>query len=194
MRKKLTVWLLAAALLAAALAPAAMAAPEEDCPSAAYPDLDPVAWYHADMDYAVAAGLLAGFEDGLMRPDAPVTRAQLWTVLARLDGADLTGGDIWYEKAAAWAAARDLGDGTDPDGPVRREEAVLALWLYDGAFMSDGVMPFTDAAELSPGALQAVIWCAEQGIIKGYEGGAFRPQSPLTRAELAALLHRFLER
>lgn len=158
-----------------------------------FSDIDPGAWYAADMEYAVEAGLLSGFGDRLMRPESPASRAQLWAVLARAAG-ETNGGDSWAQSAAQWAILAGISGGADPEAAATREEAITALWILDGSFMSDGAMPFSDAGDISPASLQAVIWAAEQGIVSGFPGGELRPTAPLTRAQLAAMVHRYLER
>ena len=73
-------------------------------------------WAKDAIDFVSARGLVSGMSATIYAPDASATRAQLWTILARQNDADLTGGSIWYEKAQNWAKEKGISDGTNPNG------------------------------------------------------------------------------
>ena len=71
----------------------------------------------------------AFISDTIYAPNNSTTRAQLWTILARQNDADLTGGSIWYEKAQNWAKDKGVSDGADPNAAINR--AQIATFLYN---------------------------------------------------------------
>ena len=122
-------------------------------------------------------------------PDASTTRAQLWTILARQDGADLTGGNTWYEKAQNWAKDKGVSDGANPNGTINRAQMVTMLWRAMGQPAPTAAATFTDVSTDSYYA-QAVAWAIENGITAGVGGGRFAPNSTCTRAQIATFLYR----
>ena len=68
-------------------------------------------------------------------PDASTTRAQLWTILARQNDADLTGGATWFENAQNWAKEKGISDGANPDGTITRAQMVTMLWPFFITFL-----------------------------------------------------------
>lgn len=152
------------------------------------------AWYYDAVKFAVEKGLFAGTSETTFAPRETMTRAMLTTVLARLDGRETEGGDTWYAKGMAWAVARGISDGTDPGSPITREQLAAMLYRYAGSPKNDGTLDgFTDAGAVSAWALDAVTWAAEQGIITGKSGGVLDPQGEATRAEVAAMLMRYMQ-
>lgn len=146
-------------------------------------------WAKEYIDYASARGLLNGTSSTTFSPDAPTTRAQLWTVLARQAGADLTGGSTWYDKAREWAKNSGVSDGSDPNGVITRAQMVTMLWRAAGSPEVKTDSRFTDVPADSWYA-QAVAWAAEKGITTGVGGGRFDPNATCTRAQIAAFLYR----
>lgn len=71
----------------------------------------------------------AFISDTIYAPNNSTTRAQLWTILARQNDADLTGGSIWYEKAQNWAKDKGISDGADPNAAINRGQ--IATFLYN---------------------------------------------------------------
>ena len=122
-------------------------------------------------------------------PNASTTRAQLWTILARQNDADLTGGANWYEKARAWSKANGISDGTDPNGTITRAQMVTMLWRAAGSPVAQSAGGFADVAADSYYA-QAVAWAVERGITTGTGNGAFSPEDTCTRAQIAVFLMR----
>lgn len=164
-------------------------------PQQDFTDVAPNAWYAEAVERVVELGLFRGTSDTTFSPEATTTRAMMWTVLARLDGADTTTvGGAWYDGAMAWAMAQGITDGTDPNGAVTREQFATMLWRYVGSsnvsFTSLAI--FADADEISSWATAGMAWAAENGILTGSNGYA-NPGSSATRAEVATILARFVE-
>ena len=89
-------------------------------------------WAKDAIDFVSARGLVNGMSDTIYAPNNSTTRAQLWTILARQNDADLTGGSIWYEKAQNWAKDKGVSDGADPNGTINRAQMVTMLWRAMG--------------------------------------------------------------
>lgn len=86
-------------------------------------------WAKDAIDFVSARGLVNGIRDTIYAPNNSTTRAQLWTILARQNDADLTGGSIWYEKAQNWAKDKGISDGADPNAAITRGQ--IATFLYN---------------------------------------------------------------
>ena len=149
-------------------------------------------WSEKNIDFVSARGLLNGTSANTFSPNAPTTRAQLWTVLARQADADLTGGANWYEKAQAWAKEKGISDGTEPNGTINRAQMVTMLWRAMGQPAAGGSASFADVPADNYYA-QAVAWAVENGITAGVGNGRFDPNSTCTRAQIAAFLARSMK-
>ena len=155
-------------------------------------------WFYDAVKYVHQKGLMVGVTETAFGPDGPVTRAQVWTVLARLDGADTSGGTPWYAPAQTWAVKKGVSDGTDPDGPVTREQLVTMLYRYAqnaGMDVSVGgdtnILSYSDALDVAAWAVPAFQWACGSGIISGTGGATLSPRTGATRAQLAAILQRY---
>ena len=146
-------------------------------------------WAKDAIDFVSARGLVSGMSGTTYAPDASTTRAQLWTILARQNNADLTGGATWYEKAQAWSKANGISDGANPNGTISRAQVVTMLWRAAGSPAAGGSASFVDVPADSYYA-QAVAWAIENGITTGVGGGRFDPNSTCTRAQIATFLWR----
>ena len=146
-------------------------------------------WAEDAIDFVSARGLVNGMSATIYAPDASTTRAQLWTILARQNDADLTGGSIWYEKAQNWAKEKGISDGMNPNGTINRAQMVTMLWRAMGQPAAGGSASFADVPADSYYA-QAVAWAIENGITAGVGGGRFDPNSTCTRAQIATFLWR----
>ena len=146
-------------------------------------------WAKDAIDFVSARGLVNGMSGTTYAPDASTTRAQLWTILARQSGADLTGGATWYEKAQAWSKASGVSDGSDPNAAISRAQVVTMLWRAMGQSAAASGASFADVPADSYYA-QAVAWAVEGGITTGVGGGRFDPNSTCTRAQIATFLWR----
>ena len=149
-------------------------------------------WSEKNIDFVSARGLLNGTSANTFSPNAPTTRAQLWTVLARQADADLTGGANWYEKAQAWAKEKGISDGANPNGTINRAQMVTMLWRAMGQPAAGGSASFADVPADNYYA-QAVAWAVENGITAGVGNGRFDPNSTCTRAQIAAFLARSMK-
>ena len=146
-------------------------------------------WAKDAIDFVSARGLVSGMSATIYAPDASTTRAQLWTILARQSGADLTGGATWYEKAQAWSKASGVSDGSDPNAAISRAQMVTMLWRAMGQPAAASGASFADVPADSYYA-QAVAWAVEGGITTGVGGGRFDPNSTCTRGQIATFLWR----
>ena len=149
-------------------------------------------WSEKNIDFVSARGLLNGTSANTFSPNAPTTRAQLWTVLARQADADLTGGANWYEKAQAWAKEKGISDGANPNGTINRAQMVTMLWRAMGQPAPATAATFTDVSADSYYA-GAVSWAVENGVTTGVGGGRFDPTATCTRAQIAAFLARSMK-
>ena len=146
-------------------------------------------WAKDAIDFVSARGLVSGMSGTTYAPDASTTRAQLWTILARQNDADLNGGNTWYEKAQLWSKNKGISDGTNPNGTINRAQMVTMLWRAMGQSAAGSAANFTDVPADSYYA-QAVAWAVENGITTGTGNGKFSPDNTCTRAQIAVFLYR----
>jgi hypothetical protein len=156
-------------------------------------DADQGAWYYDDLLFAYAHGLMKGTAADKFAPNSNLTRAMLITLLARLDGVDTTVGETWYSAAVEWGVGSGVTDGSNLQGDVTREQLVTMLWRFAGSPQVGGSVVFGDAENISGYASDAVAWAVANGIVHGKPGNLFDPQGSATRAEVAAVLRRFIE-
>lgn len=149
-------------------------------------------WAKDAIDFVSARGLVNGMSTTIYAPNASTTRAQLWTILARQNDADLTGGSIWYEKAQNWAKEKGISDGMNPNGTINRAQMVTMLWRAMGQPAAASGASFADVPADSYYA-QAVAWAIENGITAGVGGGRFDPNSTCTRGQIATFLYRYMK-
>ena len=190
-------------------------AKDDTCPLAAFNDLTAAAWYHDGVHYCLENGLMQGVSTAEFLPDGSTTRAQLVTILWRLEGSpEMTGavsfGDVadgaWYAKAVRWAAGSGVVKGYDsehfgPDDAVTREQMVTILYRcaqYKGADVSVGedtnILSFNDALTVSEYAIPAMQWACGSGLVTGIaqDGGMFlAPADTTVRVQTATLMMRF---
>ena len=146
-------------------------------------------WAKDAIDFVSARKLVNGMNDSIYAPNNSTTRAQLWTILARQNDADLAGGSIWYEKAQNWAKEKGISDGANPNGTINRAQMVTMLWRTMGQPAAGGAANFNDVPANSYYA-QAVTWAVENGITTGTGNGKFSPDNTCTRAQIAVFLYR----
>ena len=149
-------------------------------------------WAKDEIDFVSARGLVNGMSATIYAPNASTTRAQLWTILARQNGADLNGGNTWYEKAQNWAKDKGVSDGANHNAAITRAQMVTMLWRAVGQPTAGGTANFTDVPTDSYYA-QAVAWAVENGITTGVGNGHFDPTGTCTRAQIAAFLARSMK-
>ena len=87
-------------------------------------------WAKDAIDFVSARGLVNGMSATIYAPNASTTRAQLWTILARQNDADLTGGNTWFENAQNWAKAKGISDGANPNATCTRGQIASFLYRY----------------------------------------------------------------
>ena len=146
-------------------------------------------WAKDAIDFVSARELVNGMNDSIYAPNNSTTRAQLWTILARQNDADLNGGNTWYEKAQLWSKNKGISDGTEPNAAINRAQMVTMLWRAAGSPAAQSGTAFQDVAAGSYYA-QAVAWAVEGGITAGVGGGRFDPAATCTRAQIATFLYR----
>ena len=146
-------------------------------------------WAKDEIDFVSARELVNGISATRYAPDASATRAQLWTILARQNDANLSGGNTWYEKAQLWSKDKGISDGTNPNGTINRAQMVTMLWRAAGSPAAQSGTAFQDVAAGSYYG-DAVAWAVENGITAGVGGGRFDPNSTCTRGQIATFLWR----
>ena len=176
-----------------------------------FSDVSPRDWFYKDVEYVYEKGIMDGIDKHTFAPDANLTRGMLVTILYRIEGEPITRGSTdftdvelgrWYTKAVAWAASKDIVNGYGggkfgPNDPVTREQLTTILYRYTAykgestAAFSGNLNRFKDAASVSNYAVDAANWAVGEGIING-SGDLFMPKSNATRAQVAAIIHRYL--
>ncbi len=173
-----------------------------------FSDVASDAWYAGDAAWCRDKGIMSGITETSFGPDATMTRAMLAVVLYRAEGSPVVTGlagfpdvaaDAYYSSAAAWASSNGYISGYTTgrfgsDDPVTRENIATILWRYAGRPAVDSGEPFADQSGISGYAVQAVNWARAEGIVGGIGGNRFDPKGAASRAQVAAILHRFLTR
>jgi beta-galactosidase len=157
-------------------------------------DVSSSAWYWDSVRFVTARALFQGTGAETFAPDLPMDRAMLLTVLYRLDGQrNGTGGATWYSAAADWAVETGISDGSQLNAAVSREQLAAMLYRYAGIQETVHAAPaHSDAGEVSAWASEAMAWAVETGILSGRPDGRLAPQDSASRAEVAAMLMRFV--
>ena len=161
------------------------------CACESFYDLDASRWYHESIDWAYSLGLMNGTTKSTFGPNAAATRAQTWTMLARIAGQDTRRSSTWYEVGQKWAMNLGITDGTNPMGSLTREQLAAMLYRYVGSPAVNGTLTFTDSANVSAWARNAMIWAVQNGILDGVGGNRLNPKGTTTRAQAAAIFMRF---
>lgn len=162
-----------------------------NCACESFYDLDASRWYHEAIDWAYSLGLMNGTTKSTFGPNAAATRAQTWTMLARIAGQDTRRSSTWYEVGQKWAVNLGITDGTNPMGSLTREQLAAMLYRYVGSPAVNGTLTFTDSANVSDWARNAMIWAVQNGILDGVGGNRLNPKGTTTRAQAAAIFMRF---
>ena len=186
------------------------------CPSARFLDAPPYGdWAHEGVDYCVESGLMNGVGDNVFSPNGTVSRAQLVTILYRAKGSpdipqwyyswysfsDVPTGQ-WYSDAVAWAAANGIVNGVgngrfNPSGAITREQIATILYRFsDSPYDYGSLAGFPDAGSVSDYAVRAMLWATSEGLINGVKSGDtvyLKPRDNATRAQIAAIIMRFLK-
>ena len=192
------------------------------CPGYAFRDMPvPIDWAHEGLDYCIYHGYIAGTSASTVSPNGVCTRAQLVSILYRVQGEPTTvkGYELsklrapfndvprgqWYTDAIWWAKLTGVVAGTsattfDPEGEITREQLAVILYNYTkqfapGSLTATGSLAgFPDAASVSSWARTEMAWAVGNGLISGTGSGSvayLTPQGSATRAQVAAILMRF---
>lgn len=174
-------------------------------------DVAPNAWYKDAVQYAYDNGLMTGVSANEFAPEQTTTRAETCSMIARLEGvesAESAGfADVaangWYATAVNWAAASGITSGTgdgnfSPNTAITREQLAAMLmnyaaWKGEDVSARADLSSYNDAASVSSWAAETVQWAVAEGLISGMPGNLLEPQGSATRAQVAAILERFLE-
>lgn len=175
-----------------------------------FTDVGPNDWYASAVAFAVERGLFQGTSATTFSPNVEMSRAMLVTVLYRLSGATSNGtsvftdvsADAWYGPAVAWAHETGVVQGVSatefaPNRAVTREQMATILYRYAGAQAGEGaedaLAAFTDGGAVSSYAVPAMGWAVENGLLSGVGSSTLAPRGVATRAQVAAILQRFLQ-
>lgn len=178
-----------------------------------FPDVRPTEWFCADVSYASRRGIVRGDDDGMFRPNDPVTRGEFVTMLARLLLSEQypealpespfvdVSENRFYTKAVLWACSSQITNGTSdttfsPNDHILRQD--MATMIYRAEALPElGELPelteafhFADEADISLYAKDALLKLQLQGVLKGNPDGCVKPKNKLTRAEAVTVLTR----
>ena len=169
--------------------------PEEpEVPEFPFYDVPTSAWYYTAVKYVYDNKLMDGVDTYVFAPNDTLTRAMVWTIIARMSGVDTTGGNTWYAKAQEWVITNGISDGENPTAAITREEFVTMLWRLAGEPIYTGDLSrVPDAGSISTWAQNAMLWSYATGLTEGDENGALTPLATATRAQAAAMIMRFCE-
>ena len=163
-------------------------------------DVPTSAWYYTAVKYVYDNKLMDGVDTYTFAPNATLTRAMVWTIIARMSGVDTTGGNSWYAKAQEWVITNGISDGENPTAAITREQLVTMLYRYaqiKGYDVSVGentnILSYVDATSISEYAMSAFQWACGSGLTEGDENGALTPLATATRAQAAAMIMRFCQ-
>ena len=164
-----------------------------DTPVFPFHDVTARDWFYDAVKYVYEKGLMDGVDAGVFAPNDTLTRAMVWTIIARAEGVDTTGGATWYAKAQEYVTAKGISDGENPNAPITRQELVTMLYRLAGEPAVSGTITAPDASSVSSWAQNAMTWAMNIGLVEGDENGAVTPTATATRAQAAALIMRYLE-
>ena len=187
------------------------------CPIWPFQDSKTTAWYHDGVHYCIENGLMNGLSADLFAPNGTTTRAQIVTILWRLEGKPVVNyamsfndvaADQWYTEAVRWAAAEGIVLGYSdaefaPNVAITREQMAAILYRYcqykeiDVSVGEDtNILSYTDAFDVHSWAMEAMQWACGAGVVGGIADGngmKLDPTGTATRAQVATMLWRFCE-
>ena len=178
-----------------------------------FTDVSEKDWFFDDVLFVYDYGLMVGTGKTLFSPHETVTRGMMATILWRMEGSPIPKGknsftDVeagkWYADAITWTAENGIfaGYGKDkfgPDDPITREQLAAIFYRYADykgydLTVKGNLDKFKDADKITDYAKTAMQWAVGSGLVKGKSGNLLDPQGTATRAEIAAMLHRFIEK
>lgn len=192
MRKQLSLALAAILTVSTMILPAGAA-------GSRFTDVPEGHWAFESVEYAVDKGYFSGTSENTFSPDTTMTRAMLWTVLARMDNYTGTAGTDapWYQNGRDWVMANGISDGTNPDGNLTREQFATMLYNFakhtgKNTDKNNSVLnPYSDRGNIASYAVDAMAWAVTQGIISGTSSTTITPAGLATRSQAAVMLMRF---
>ena len=178
-----------------------------------FTDISEKDWFYGDVMFVYENGLMLGASKALFSAHGTATRGMMATILWRMEGSPVPKGknsftDVeagkWYADAITWTTENGIfaGYGKDkfcPDDPITREQLAAIFYRYadykgyDLTVKGD-LDKFKDADKITDYAKTAMQWAVGSGLVKGKSGNLLDPQGTATRAEIAAMLHRFIEK
>ena len=178
-----------------------------------FTDVSEKDWFYGDVMFVYENGLMLGTSKTLFSPHGTATRGMMATILWRMEGSPVPKGknsftDVeagkWYADAITWTAENSIfaGYGKDkfgPDNPITREQLAAIFYRYADykgydLTVKGNLDKFKDADKITDYAKTAMQWAVGSGLVKGKSGNLLDPQGTATRAEIAAMLHRFIEK
>ncbi len=178
-----------------------------------FTDVSEKDWFYGDVMFVYENGLMLGTSKTTFSPYGTATRGMMATILWRMEGSPAPKGknsftDVeagtWYADAITWTAENGIfaGYGKDkfgPDDPITREQLAAIFYRYADykgydLTVKGNLSKFKDADKISDYAKTAMQWAVGSGLVKGKSGNLLDPQGTATRAEIAAMLHRFIEK
>lgn len=178
-----------------------------------FADVPSGSWYYDDIAYVYDAGLMTGLTATAFGPNLSNTRGMIVTILWRMENepaakhgcpfADVRRGS-YYEQAIAWASENGIVTGFDastfaPDRAITREQLAAILFRFaayrgmDAVTLRENLSSFQDQAAISAYAVSALNWAVGEGLMQG-TGDKLEPTGNATRAQVAAMLRRFMQR
>ena len=175
-----------------------------------FTDVNDNDWFFDVVRYVYEQGLMTGTSDTEFSPNLTTTRGMIVSILNRLEDGptaeaagftDVADGD-WYADAVNWAASEGIVAGYEdqtfrPNDPITREQLAAMLmnyaaWKGEDVSARADLSGYNDAASVSSWAAKTVQWAVAEGLISGMPGNLLEPQGSATRAQVAAILQRFL--
>ena len=178
-----------------------------------FADIPSGSWYYDDVAYVYDTGLMTGLTATTFGPNLSTTRGMIVTILWRMENepaarhgcpfADVRRGS-YYEQAIAWASENGIVTGFDastfaPDRAITREQLAAILFRFaayrgmDAVTLRETLSSFQDQAAISVYAVSALNWAVSEGLMQG-TGDKLEPTGSATRAQVAAMLRRFMQR
>lgn len=154
-------------------------------------------WFYDGVKYAYENGLMNGTSSTAFSPNANTTRGMIVTILARVEGVN-TNGTPWYAAGQKWAMDNGISDGTNMPGVITREQLATILYRYAkqkgyDVSKSAALTGFSDADKVRGYAAEAMQWAVAEGLLQG-SNGKLNPQGSATRAQVATILMRFMQK
>lgn len=188
---------------------------EPDAVKNPFADVNAGDWFYRDVLFSYEKGLMSGMDAAAFAPYANTTRAQIAVIFYRMEGSPAVEGEnsftdvvrdsgtAWFYDAVTWAQQNGIMGGYDnssfaPNDPITREQLAAIFYRYaqyKGYDTTQGGMAireFGDYESISDYAMSAMAWAVNTGLVKG-DSNLLYPNGTATRAEIAAMLHRFVE-